>query len=341
MTGPFTWSVVDLRLRHVFTIARGSRSVVPTVIVRFTRDGVAGIGEASPLARYGESVETVSAFLAGVNDAVGTRGTDPSEIPGLARALAPGNAAAKAGVDIAVHDWIGKRRNLPVWKMFGLTPGPLPRSSMTIGIDEPGVVGEKVREAASFAALKLKLGVPGEREFLESVRGMTAQPIRVDANEGWATKEEALDRLQWLEGQGVELVEQPLPAGNAGAVAWLRARTRIPLYADEDFRGGADLAPLADAYDGVNVKLMKCGGLAEALTIAREARSKGLKLMLGCMIETSAGISAAAQLAPQADVVDLDGCLLVGNDPFSGAMGPDGTIRLRDLPGIGITEVRR
>jgi L-alanine-DL-glutamate epimerase-like enolase superfamily enzyme len=347
MTGGFTWSVVELRLRHVFTIARGSRSVVPTVIVRYARDGFTGLGEASPIARYGESPETVARFLGRVRDLAGGAGADAGGGPGTGEidafldtvdSLEPGNTAAKAAVDIALNDWAAKAEGTPLWKRNGFPRAPLPRSSYTIGIDVPVVVERKVMEAAGFGSLKLKMGVPGEREFVRQVRELTDKPIRIDANEGWKTKEEAIGHLEWLEPFGVELVEQPLPAGNPRDVAWLRGRTGIPLYADEDLLGLAGLAAIADAYDGVNLKLMKCGGLREAVKIAGAVRAKGMKLMIGCMIETSVGTSAAAQLAPIADVLDLDGSLLIDNDPFRGAVGPDGTVRLTDLPGIGVRE---
>jgi L-alanine-DL-glutamate epimerase-like enolase superfamily enzyme len=257
MNEGFAWSVVELRLRHVFTIARGSRSVVPTVIVRYTHDGMTGVGEASPLARYGESPETVQRFLERVRGIAGGVSADVESFLDRVDALEPGNTAAKAAVDIALHDWIGKAEGTPLWKRFGLCRGPLPRSSCTIGIDDPAVVERKVKEAVAFESLKLKMGVAGERDFVRLVRGLTAQPLRIDANEGWKTKEEALGHLHWLEPLGVELVEQPLPAGNPGDVAWLRGRTTIPLYADEDFRRRPDLGAISDAYDGVNLKLMK------------------------------------------------------------------------------------
>ncbi len=341
MTPALTWSVVELRLKRVFTIARGSRSVVPTVIVRVTADGVTGFGEASPLARYGESVESVAGFLGSV---AGEIGGDPSDTDGMLDRidrLGTGNASARAALDIALHDWAGKRLGVPLWKHFGITAPDAPPTSMTIGIDTPsGVVG-KVLEAEAFGVLKVKMGVPGDRELVEAVRSVTSKPLRVDANEGWNTREEALGHLRWLEGVGVELVEQPLPAGRADDVAWLRERSGIPLYADEDLRGYADLAGIARAYDGVNVKLMKCGGLRQARKIIAAARSLGLKVMIGCMIETSVGISAAAQIAPLADVTDLDGSLLVDNDPFVGAVAGDGTIALGQRPGIGVAEAPR
>lgn len=342
MTPALTWSVVELRLTHVFTIARGSRSIVPTVIVRYMRDGLTGYGEASPLSRYGDTVESVTEFLEMAGREVfdgSSPGDDPLEPGGLldrVNALGPGNAPAKAAIDIALHDWLGRHRRIPIWKYFGLDPARAPRSSITIGIDSPDVVQLKIREAEAFGTLKVKMGVPGERELVTAVRRLTSKPLRVDANEGWKTKEEALSHLDWLADKGVELVEQPLPAGNHGDVAWLRRRSVIPLYADEDLRSAGDLAAAAGAYDGINVKLMKCGGIRETKTIIAAARVLGLHVMIGCMIESSVGISAAAQLSPLADAVDLDGCLLVGNDPFRGVVAPDGSIHLGDRPGIGI-----
>ncbi len=335
MMPELTWSVVDLRLRHIFTIARGSRTVVPTVLVRFTHDGVTGYGEASPLARYGESVATIAAFLGRINSSVIADFADPDAFLDLVGALAPGNGSAKAAVDIALHDWIGKRTDTPVWKYFGIERPEAPPSSITIGIDEPDVVERKLEEAGAFATLKVKMGMPGDRDFLLTVRKFTTKPIRVDANEGWRTREEAIDHLRWLAGMGVELVEQPLPAGDPEGIAWLRERTEIPLYADEDILGYPDLVRVAGAYDGVNIKLMKSGGLREARRLIGAARNLGLKIMIGCMIETSVGISAAAQLAPLADATDLDGALLVLNDPFEGVVAQDGQIHLGDFAGIG------
>jgi L-alanine-DL-glutamate epimerase-like enolase superfamily enzyme len=342
MIPSLTWSVVELRLKHPFTIARGSRSIVPVMIVRLSCGGLTGFGEASPLARYGDSIAGVTGFLERVAGEVfadpaflGDPGW-PDLLPDRVGRLGGGNAPARAAIDIALHDWAGKRDGVPLWETLGLDPDRAPRSSMTIGTDTPEVVAQKVRAAGDFASLKVKMGVPGERELVAAVRAMTSKPLRVDANEGWKTREEALGHLEWLGDKGVELVEQPLPAGMHGDVAWLRERTKIPLYADEDVAGAGDLDRAAEAYDGVNVKLMKCGGIREAKAVIEHPRSLGMRVMIGCMIETSVGISAAAQLSPLADAVDLDGSLLVSNDPFSGAVAPDGTIILGRDPGIGV-----
>jgi len=338
--GTFSRTEIGLRLRDVFTIARGSRTVVPSLLLSYTRDGIAGYGEASPIARYGESIRSVMEFLDAVEPGFPE---DPTDIPASMAALdalSSGDSAAKAAVDIALHDWNGKRTGTPVWKSLGLDPLGCPPSSMTIGIDTPDAVRRKVAAAEPFASLKVKGGVPGERGIVEAVREITGKPLRIDANEGWKTREEALEAIRWLEGVGgVELVEQPMPAGNLDAVSWLRDRVNIPIFADEDFRRVGDLEKVAAVYEGVNIKLMKSTGITEAAAAARGAKELGVKVMLGCMVESSVGISAAAQISPLADVTDLDGCLLIVNDPFTGRVRPDGAIVLGDEAGIGVTGV--
>lgn len=331
-----TWSVFSLRLKHVFTIARGSRSVVPTVIVQFSRDGLTGYGEASPISRYGETVETVGGFLERIGPELPGDPTDIGAVMALLDRMSPGDSAAKAAVDIALHDWNGKRTGTPLWKSLGLKPGGKGSTSITIGIDTPEAVERKVTEATGFRALKIKAGVRLERDIVRSVRKMSRQPLRVDANEGWKSREEALDAIRWMEAEGVELVEQPLQAGNLRDVSWLRERVSVPLFADEDFGREADLEKLEGIYDGVNIKLMKSTGIREAVSAARRAKKMGFRVMLGCMIESSVGTSAAAQISPLADVIDLDGSLLIDNDPFDGRVRPDGTILLGNEPGIGV-----
>lgn len=341
MSPRLSWTVVPLRPRHPFTIARGTRAVVPTVIVRLEYEGVTGLGEASPLARYGESTGTVAAFLSALPKDLPEGLDDPDALLDRIAAAGPGNAAARAALDIAVHDWVGKRRGIAAWQHLGLRAGPLPRSSMTIGICPPEEAGRRAAAAAGFAALKVKMGVEGDRDLFLAVRTATEAPIRVDANEGWKSREEALERLLWLRDRGVELVEQPIPAGRPEDVRWLRERSGVRLFADEDLTGRDSLDRIAGSYDGVNVKLMKCGGLREGLRLIRAAKELGMDIMTGCMIETSVGISAAAQLASLADAADLDGALLIDNDPFRGAVAADGTIRLTGAPGIGVGERER
>jgi L-alanine-DL-glutamate epimerase-like enolase superfamily enzyme len=214
-----------------------------------------------------------------------------------------------------------------------------PVTSFTIGIDSPDIIGQKVDEASNYPVLKVKLGVSGDEEIIRRIREHTDKKLRVDANEGWTSKEEARDKILWLQEQGVELVEQPLPAHQLEETAWVREAVSIPIIADENVTTSADIARLQYVFDGINIKLMKCGGLREAMRMILSAKILGMKIMLGCMIESSVAISAAAQLSPLADYADLDGNLLIANDPFIGVREKDGKLLLQDNAGIGV--VRR
>ncbi len=334
----FRFYPVDLSLTHTFTIARGSRDSVPCVIVEFEHEGIIGYGEASPSARYGETPETVSRFLQTVEL---QRFPDPMQLDkilGYVNGLAEGNFAAKAAIDIALHDWVGKKLSVPLWKLWGLNKDRAPVTSFTIGIDSIDMIEQKVAEATYYPILKVKVGVPQDEEIIRTIRKFTDKVIRVDANEGWSSKEEALEKIRWLEGQGVEFVEQPLPAHDLEGTAWLRERVNIPIIADENVSSSADIAKLQYVFDGVNIKLMKCGGLREAMRIIYAAKVLSMKIMLGCMIESSVAISAAAQLSPLVDYADLDGNVLISNDPFVGVRLNDGKLVLEDLPGLGVVK---
>jgi L-alanine-DL-glutamate epimerase-like enolase superfamily enzyme len=294
-----------------------------------------GQGEAAPNVRYGESAETVTQALQQLAPALEG---DPRHFRALSErldAILPGHHAAKAALDIALYDLAGKRLGAPLHRMLGLDPAGMPLTSFSIGMDEPETVARKVREAAPYPVLKIKLGAQSVRETFGAVRSVTSKPVRVDANEAWRP-EEALKHIEWLAAQGVELVEQPLPAADVEGAKWLRQRSPLPLVADEALMRAADVPRLAEGYHGVNVKLQKCGGIREALRIIETARSCGLKVMLGCMVETSLGIAAAAQLGPLADWLDLDGNLLISADPFRGHPVVDGCIRLGETPGLGV-----
>jgi L-alanine-DL-glutamate epimerase-like enolase superfamily enzyme len=247
----------------------------------------------------------------------------------------PGQAAAEAAVDMALHDLAGQRLGVPVYALLGLDPRRAPETSFTIGLDTPEVVVQKVREAAAYPILKVKVGTDDDRAVLEAVRDTTRQRLRVDANEGW-TPSGAEERLRWLASLGVEMVEQPLPASMLEETRALRRRSPLPFFADESVHRAQDVPRLAGAFDGVNVKLMKCGGLGEALRVIAVARACGLQVMLGCMIESSLGITAAAHLSPLADTADLDGNLLLEEDPFVGATVREGRLVLPEAPGLGV-----
>jgi L-alanine-DL-glutamate epimerase-like enolase superfamily enzyme len=323
---------LDLQLRHVFRIARGASDVRHNLLVELEHDGRLGLGEAAPIRRYGEDRDSAAAAV----DAMAQRLGDARLYSvGAARAAVPGQSSAEAAVDMALFDLAGQRYGVPVYEMLGLDPSDTPLTSFTIGLDTPEVVVRKVREAAAYPVLKVKMGSDDDREVLQAVRDSTTATLRVDANEGW-TPAEALDRLAWLHHLGVEFVEQPLPSVMIEETRELRRRSPLPFYADESVHRAADIPALAGAYDGINIKLMKCGGLAEALRMIATARAHGLKVMLGCMIESSLAITAAAHISPLVDTADLDGNLLLDADPFVGATVRDGRLVLPEEPGLGV-----
>lgn len=327
-----------LELRHAFGIASNTRTTTPAMLVEVERDGLVGYGEAAMPPYLGETQQTAADFLSRVDL---TRFPDPFQLetilPAL-DALAPGNAAAKAAVDLALHDWIGKKLGLPWFRLWGLDPAKTPVTSFTIGIDTPEIVRAKTREAAHYSILKVKLGrsPDDDRAIIEAIRAETDKPVSVDANQGWTDREAALRMIEWLAVHGVVFIEQPLPKDRLDDTAWLRGRSPLPLIADESVQRLDSVARLRGVFDGINVKLMKCTGLREAHRMVTLARALGLKVMLGCMAETSCAISAAAQLSPLADWADLDGALLIKNDPFDGARIVDGKVTLPDRPGLGV-----
>jgi L-alanine-DL-glutamate epimerase-like enolase superfamily enzyme len=324
---------LDLRLRHVFRIARGGSATRTNVVLEAEYEGLVGLGEAAPILRYGQNAETAGRAI----DAMAERLADPRAYAiAAARAAVAGEAAAEAAVDMALHDLAAKRMGVPLYEMLGLDPKATPQTSFTIGLDTPEIVVQKVREASDYPILKVKMGSDDDRAVLTAVRDTTDRPIRVDANEGW-TPAEALSRLEWLHSMGVELVEQPLPAAMIAETRELRRHSPIPFYADESVHRAADIPPLAGAFDGINIKLMKCGGIGEALRMIAVARAHGMKVMLGCMIESSIAISAAAHLSPLVDIADLDGALLLDHDPYAGSTVRGGKIVLPDGPGLGVT----
>lgn len=328
-----------LQLRHAFGIASNTRTSTPALLVEFEHEGTIGYGEASMPPYLGETPESAAAFLGRVDLA---RFPDPfllEEILPAVDALAPGNAAAKAALDLALHDWVGQRLGAPWHRIWGLDPARAPFTSYTIGIDTPEVVRAKTREATGFRVLKVKLGrdAATDRQLVDAIRDVTDTPLSVDANQGWTDREEALRMIEWLAGRNVTFIEQPLPKAALDDTAWLRARSPLPLVADESVQRLADVPRLAGVFDGINIKLMKCTGLREAHRMVAVARGLGLKVMLGCMTETSCAISAAAQLSPLVDWADLDGALLIKDDPFDGARLVDGRIVPTNRPGLGVS----
>ena len=330
----------ELQLQHTFTVSSYSRNTTPDVQVEIAYQGFTGYGEASMPPYLGQSVDSVTAFLEKVDLA---KFDDPfclDDILEYLDSLSPGDSAAKAAVDIALHDLIGKMLGAPWYRIWGYNPANAPSTTFTIGIDTPEVVREKTLECAGkFNILKVKVGTANDKELIETIRTVTDLPIAVDANQGWTERFRALDMIYWLRDHGVVLVEQPLPVNRIEDQAWLRERSPLPLIGDESIQGLADVRRAVGLFDGINIKLMKCGGLRNAHKMVELARGLDLKVMLGCMTETSCAVSAAAQLSPAVDFADLDGNLLISNDLFTGVTVVDGKLTLPTTPGIGITKV--
>lgn len=327
----------ELQLRHVFTVSSYSRKTTPGVQVRLHYEGFTGYGEASMPPYLGQSVESVSAFLSMVDL---SQFNDPFQLDTILAyvdSLSPGDGAAKAAIDIALHDLVGKLVGLPWWRIWGLDATKAPSTTFTIGIDTPDMVRQKTRECADrFNILKVKVGLDNDKEMISTIREMTDLPLAVDANQGWKDKEKALDEIFWLKENGVVMVEQPMPVSRIDDNAWITERSPLPIFADEAIQRLADVPSVKGAYHGINIKLMKCTGMREAWKMVNYARAEGMKVMIGCMTETSCAVSAAAQLSPAVDFADLDGNLLITNDPFEGVKVVDGRITLSELPGIGL-----
>ena len=339
-----SWQPYELQLQHTFSVSGSSRNSTPGVQVRLEYDGFVGYGEASMPPYLGHTVASVQSFLSRLRL---DRFSDPFQLEEImayvdsrATVLPDGNLSdgpARAAVDIALHDLFGKLLGQPLWRIFGLNPAKAPATSFTIGMDTPEVMAEKTREAAGrFKVLKVKVGQPNDLEMIDAVRSVSSLPIVVDANQGWTDRIQALTEIYALSERGVKMVEQPMPRERIDDIAWLSGRSPLPIFADEAVQGMADLRRIKGAYNGVNIKLMKCGGLLEARRMQSYARAEGMKVMLGCMTETSCAVSAAAQISPGVDFADLDGNLLISNDPFEGVGVSEGKIILRNLPGLGL-----
>lgn len=330
----------ELQLRHVFTVSSYSRKTTPGVQVRIDYQGITGYGEASMPPYLGQSVETVTAFLRKVDL---TRFSDPfclEDILAYVDSLSRSDSAAKAAVDIALHDLVGKLLGAPWYRIWGLDPAKAPDTTFTIGIDTPEVVREKTRECADrFNILKVKVGLDNDKEMIRTIREITDLPIAVDANQGWKDRSMALDEIYWLKENGIVMVEQPMPKERIDDNAWITERSPLPIFADEAIQRLADIPSVKGAYHGINIKLMKCTGMREAWKMLNYARAEGMKVMIGCMTETSCAVSAAAQLSPAVDFADLDGNLLISNDLFDGMKVKAGRIVLPDRPGIGILPI--
>ncbi|MGB8964440.1 MAG: dipeptide epimerase [Candidatus Cybelea sp.] len=329
-----TVTPMDLPLIHPFRTAREEETVARTALLVVRAGDREGIGEATPVGRYDESVESVAAYFA----AHPLAADDPFRLETLLNPAIP--AAARAGLDLALHDLIGKELHKPLYALFGLDPALTPQTSRTIGIADPELTLRKVREVASHPILKIKLGsgtFSDQIETISAIRGGYGGTLRIDANEGWEV-EDAIRILRELERFDIELCEQPIPAGRPEQLRAIRERVSIPIVADEDALVAADLPRLNGCVDGVNVKLAKTGGIRGALAMIHTARAMGLKVMLGCMVESAIAATAAAHISPLVDWADIDGPLLIAHDPFTGVSYDQGKLVLPDAPGLGVRE---
>ena len=328
-------STLELPLVHPFKIARGEETVARTALVRVRAGDLEGIGEAAPVERYGESVESVAAYFA----AHALASHNPYRLEALLHDGIP--AAARGGLDLALHDLIGKDLGKPLYELLGLDPSLTPVTSFTIGIADPATTLRKVAEVGDHPILKVKLGsgTPSEQiETIALIRERYRGTIRIDANEGWDV-ESAVQILRELERFEIEFCEQPVPAGHPEQLRAVRERVAIPIVTDEDSLVASDLPRLYGCVDGVNVKLAKTGGIRGALAMIHTARALGLKVMLGCMVESAIAATAAAHLSPLVDWADIDGPFLTASDPFAGVTYDLGKLILPSAPGLGVREV--
>jgi L-Ala-D/L-Glu epimerase / N-acetyl-D-glutamate racemase len=331
-------SITRLNLRHTWTTTMSSSEYRDTLSLRFSAQGVTGVGEGAPIVRYKESAESARDAVEFLRPYL--MSADPWQFQKLITNLfhrLEGQYAAKAAIDIALLDWVGKKLGVPLYRYCGLDAADTPITTFSIGIDTPESTRAKVREAADFPVLKIKVGLDTDEATVEAVRSVTKKPLRVDANEGWTNKEEAVRKINWLESQGVEFVEQPMPAAMLEETRWVRSRVHLPLIADEACLSAAAVPQLVNSYDGVNVKLDKCGGILEAKRTIEVAKALGMKTMLGCMVSSSVSVTAAAHLSPLVDYADLDGNLLISNDPYTGVQVHQGKLILPEGPGLGLS----
>lgn len=327
-----------LKLTHKFRIARETQTVCYNLFLKININGLTGYGESAPTAYYNEDIDIISEAINLIYDI-----NEPDlEKPGIfiekLEKLYPNYPSLRAGIEMAVYDIIGKSKNKSVCELFCLDASKTPLTSFTIGIDEPELLKMKFEEAEKYPVLKIKLGSEFDYEIINFLRNLKNKKIRIDANEGWK-REEAVKKIELLKEIGVEFIEQPLKKQDIEGIIWLKDRVDMKIFTDENVKISKDIENIKDIYDGINIKLMKCGGLTEAKKMIDIAHSFNIEVMLGCMIESSVAITAAAQISPSVDYADLDGNLLVSNDPFKGVSVIDGKLVIHEKPGLGLEEL--
>lgn len=337
-----SWTPYDLQLKHLFTISGFSRKTTPVVLTRIEYDGLVGYGEASLPPYLGETQASVIEFLKKVDLSSFSDPTHLDEILHYVDHITENNTAAKAAIDIALHDLAGKIIGAPWHQIWGLDKYKVPDTTYTIGIDTDEVVREKTREVmGNFNILKIKVGGEHDKRMIEAIRSVTDLPMAVDVNQGWKDKHHALDMIHWLKEKGIVMIEQPMPKYDFEGTAWLTERSPLPIFADESLQRLRDIEKMKGVFSGINIKLMKCTGMREAWKMRNLAEALGMKVMIGCMTETSCAISAASQLSAGLDFADLDGALLIANDCFDGAKLENGKIIAFNMPGIGVKPIEK
>ncbi|MCQ2145766.1 MAG: dipeptide epimerase [Bacteroidales bacterium] len=327
----------DIQLRHTFTVATYSRTTTPDVQVAIDYDGITGYGEASMPQYLGHTQQSVCEFLSKVDLGQFSDPFQMEDILAYVDSLSPGDEPAKAAVDIALHDLVGKLMGQPWYRIYGLNAEKAPSTSFTIGIDTPDVVRQKTEECLGlYNVLKVKVGLDSDKEMIQTIRSVTDVPLVVDANQGWQDKYKAVEMISWLAERGVRMVEQPMAKDRLDDIAWITERSPIPVIADESCQRLKDVSSLKGIFSGINIKLMKCTGMSEAWKMISYARAEGMAVMLGCMTETSCAVTAAAHLSPSVDFADLDGNLLISNDLFRGVEVKEGRLVLPNRPGLGL-----
>lgn len=327
---------LELQLKYPFTISGYSRTFTPVVLVELSHNGFTGIGEASMVPYMGESFATASSFLKKLDLSWLSYPFDYGEVISFLDSIVPGNPAIKAAIDIALHDLQGKIENKPCYQLFNADPINMPVTSVTIGMDAAEIIIRKVKDAEPAKVLKVKLGSEKDKPLIETIRTVTDKPLYVDANQGWTNKEKALDMILWLQQMGVELIEQPMLKTDIASNAWITERSPLPIIADEAVQRLKDIEQVKGAYHGINVKLMKSAGMHEAHNMILRAKELDMKVLIGCMSETSVATMAAASLAPLCDWADIDGPFLTSNNPFDVPGFSDGKWILSKKPGLGI-----
>ena len=332
---------LDLELKHPFTISRGTRKTVQNILVTVRAEGITGMGEAAPNHRYGETRESSEHYIQGLADNLRDQPLDYRELAEYIKCYQEGEFAAKAGLEMALYDWIGKKEHIPLYKKW-MAPGRIgPCTTFTIGIDQPESIRQKVREAAPYPRLKIKLGSTHDKEIIRTLSEVTDKPLLVDANESWTTLDQAIEMIRFLEQFNVYIVEQPMPAGCDQEMMRLKKRSAIPLFADESVTGSEPMEKLVNGFHGINIKLMKTGGLDPSFQLLKKARNAEMKIMVGCMLQSAVADTASALVALWADYADIDGHLLVTNNPCKGvSVLQDGTLELPDGAGLGLRQMR-